>query len=421
MWRTLIKFLGAMTVVPLMVVHLRLTPRQRMHAKMIRFLIQSLGVVPIKISQLYSNLYFYQYSDSHRPLLLEELYTLQDSCRTHSDAFTKETLHSSPALSAMIQQWDPSPLASGSIAQIHRAKLYDENAKEEQEVVIKVRHPGVKRDFEEWMRVVRLYMTLIDMIPTWIDPPSVGDVFSVMVALENQLDLRVEGVNLRQYHAWYCSSSATGSLRVRIPKVYAAEEDLLVLEYIPKMSSTQFYNLSEKKQMELLTSLKLWMYDQVLVRNCIHGDLHDGNWGIVLSGEEVVVYDFGMVYRDLSMGHLLMTLLQMDTEAFHTEITRVLSTKRLPLQDIERIFEHYRREKKIDMHLIQSLMDIFQRNRIPVQSSLYLFFNLLIFVVSLQRSEWMRYGPDQIVKMDLVYARRIEGMEGTIPYLRKLL
>ena len=66
-------------------------------------------------------------------------------------------------------------------------------------------------------------------------------------------------------------------------------------------------------------------------------------------------------------------------------------------------------------------MDIIQHHRIPVQSSLYLFFNLLIFVISLQRSEWMRYGPDQIVKMDLVYARRIEGMEGTIPYLRKLL
>jgi predicted unusual protein kinase regulating ubiquinone biosynthesis (AarF/ABC1/UbiB family) len=163
------------------------------------------------------------------------------------------------------------------------------------------------------------------------------------------------------------------------------------------------------------------MYDQVLVRDCIHGDLHDGNWGIHASGGQVVVYDFGMVYHGLSMQRLLMMLLRMDHEAFHAELSRVLSTDRIPLQDIREVIDDYRQKNMIDIQLIQSLTDIFHRQRIPVQSSVYIFLNMLIFIVSLQRSEWMRYSPDQIVKMDLVYARRIHGMEGIVPYLRTLL
>lgn len=173
--------------------------------------------------------------------------------------------------------------------------------------------------------------------------------------------------------------------------------------------------------MELLTCLKLWMYDQVLVRDCLHGDLHDGNWGVMLSGKEVVVYDFGMVYSGLSMGPLLMTLLRMDSVAFHAEMCRVLATDRLPLEDIHTIFQRYRERKVMDRDLIDSLMRIIHKYRIPVQSSLYVFLNLLIFIISLQCNEWMRYSPNEIIKMDLVYSRRVPGCEGLFSHLQKIL
>jgi len=416
---TMTKFLGAMVVVPLSLVHLRMTPKNKIHARTIRFLIQSLGVVPIKISQWYANLYYYQFHEGVRPVLLKELYALQENCRTHPDAFTHRAIGSYPIASGLVKEWDPLPLASGSIAQIHHATLLDGK-----EAVLKVRHPGVKRDFEEWVNVLYVIMAILPRLPAWIDPPSVGDILSVVNALEDQLDLRIEGDNLRKYHEWYsadASENATGKLGIKIPEVYFAEDDLLILEYCPKMPTADFEKLSQKKQMELLTCIKLWMYDQVLVRDCIHGDLHDGNWGIHASGGQVVVYDFGMVYHGLSMQRLLMMLLRMDHEAFHAELSQVLSTDRIPLQDIREVIDDYRQKNMIDIQLIQSLTDIFHRQRIPVQSSVYIFLNMLIFIVSLQRSEWMRYSPDQIVKMDLVYARRIHGMEGIVPYLRTLL
>lgn len=177
MWRTILKFIGLFILLPLIYLHLWLCPRNKQQARFIRSLIQCLGVIPIKICQWYSNMYFYQYSETTRPILLDELYTLQEACRTHKASFTRQTLEASVHGSDLVIDWEEMPIASGSIAQVHRATLC--NGKE---AVLKICHPNVKRDYNEWVRVIQVWIHFLSWFPAWI---NMGNLKTVMIALEN--------------------------------------------------------------------------------------------------------------------------------------------------------------------------------------------------------------------------------------------
>lgn len=81
--------------------------------------------------------------DAFPPALCRQLTRLQAAAPTHSFAHTRReiqiALNSSSPLDKLFDSFDTLPLASGSIAQVHRAVYKG------QDVAVKVRHPNVAR------------------------------------------------------------------------------------------------------------------------------------------------------------------------------------------------------------------------------------------------------------------------------------
>ena len=100
------------------------------------------------------------------------------------------------ALLDVFDSFEPKPVASGSIAQVHKAVLKADNAHMGTVVAVKVRHPNVARLIDMDFRLMKLAATLADCIPaiSWLYVRDSVEQFSHTMAA--QAHLNVEGHHL---------------------------------------------------------------------------------------------------------------------------------------------------------------------------------------------------------------------------------
>lgn len=159
---------------------------------------------------------------------------------------------------------DQVPIATASIAQVHRAVLKS-NGKE---VALKIKKPNVdsilRRDFS---LLYRLF------------PNDV--MLEFKSSIERELDFNQEMQNLLIFGKIYQYSDT-----IIVPHVYTefSTRDMIVMDYLPSDTTVQ----SAKELITLFVN-------QLLYENYIHGDLHSGNIGKI--GDSIVLYDFGNVIR----------------------------------------------------------------------------------------------------------------------------
>jgi len=77
---------------------------------------------------------------------------------------------------------------------------------------------------------------------------------------------------------------------VIVPDVYYADENVLVMEYVPSTKITEVVGMNKQSLAWALTKSQIM---QVLTTGFFHGDPHPGNVGV--RGTSLVYYDFGMV------------------------------------------------------------------------------------------------------------------------------
>lgn len=166
------------------------------------------------------------------------------------------------------QSVDRKPIATASVAQVHRAKLNG------RDVVLKIKKPGINRQLEDDVNGLKM---LLQMFP-FVDPKFLDEFERT---LRKELDFKRELKNLIEFGEIYSQSSD-----VIVPKAYPAQctDDILVMEYAP----------SDKSPVRSKTLINLFI-SQLLFENVIHGDLHSGNIGT--RGSSVILYDFGNVIR----------------------------------------------------------------------------------------------------------------------------
>lgn len=106
---------------------------------------------------------------SSRPDIVPEQYTkilsrLQDAMPCSPVSAVRQVIEAElgAALSDTFSKFDDSPIASASIAQVHRASLREGG----QQVVVKVQHPGVAELMTADLADVRLLMRMI----AWLEP-----------------------------------------------------------------------------------------------------------------------------------------------------------------------------------------------------------------------------------------------------------
>lgn len=141
-------------------------------------------------------------SDMFPDALCQALSELHADAPAHSWKITQQTVEESlcipkGSINQVFQQFDKQPVASGSIAQIHKAIIHPTFQEEQGTLVaVKVRHPNVAKLIDMDFRIMAMLASIIDHLPGfgWLRIRQSLDQFSHTMAA--QAHLHVEGYHL---------------------------------------------------------------------------------------------------------------------------------------------------------------------------------------------------------------------------------
>lgn len=270
--------------------------RQIVHdspAKRLSHALWELGPTFIKLGQFLSTR-----ADILPEEYVRELSKLQDTVPPASREEVQKAVEKEfgRPLEEIFVSFAPDPLGSASIAQVHEARLLSG-----EEVVVKVRRPGVTETIAVDTAILRDIARFAEKHTTW------GKVYPLtdMVA-EFQRVLREEcDFIIEAQHAETFRRNLTGNEAVIIPRIFWAysKPGVLVLERIRGTKISDFDALDKQgfERRHLARLLAETVLQQMLLDGFFHGDPHPGNI-YVLPGEKIAFVDFGIV------GHLGPTL-----------------------------------------------------------------------------------------------------------------
>jgi ubiquinone biosynthesis protein len=251
--------------------------------------LQELGPTFVKLGQILATRV-----DLFAPEWIAEFEKLQDRAppAPYPEIHAQLTEDLGTAPGALFAAFDPEPLAAGSIAQVHRARLADGT-----EVAVKVRRPGIVPVVEADLR---LLARLADMLEARFPdlarfrPREVVRQFTA--TLRRELDLAAECRNAERVAANFRDRP-----EIVVPRVYWdwTRERVNVQAYVDGTPSRDLAGLDAAglDRRVLAHRGAQAMLKMVLVDGFFHADPHPGNV-FYLPGNRVAFIDFGMV------GHL---------------------------------------------------------------------------------------------------------------------
>jgi len=193
---------------------------------------------------------------------------------------------------------DDRVIGSGCIAQVYRGWVIAPDSGKEEEVAVKVIHPGVDALVAVDIDIMRTAAQMLSTIPTlkWLSLPDVVEDFALQMFW--QLNLRREAENLQRLHHNFINDAA-----IVIPEPYLdlCTRDLLVETFQPGVPITAFMESPEcddAAKQELSRLGMNSMAKMIFMDNFVHCDLHPGN--ILIAGKEsgklrMVFLDAGIV------------------------------------------------------------------------------------------------------------------------------
>jgi predicted unusual protein kinase regulating ubiquinone biosynthesis (AarF/ABC1/UbiB family) len=253
--------------------------------------------------------------DLFPPDVIKALANLRQDTPAHSMAHTRKILKDSfnCEIEEMFEEFDPIPVASGTVAQVHRARLrekYAEDAKIRgpegeliREVAVKVRHPHV---IEETFVDIDLMYKFLEFTHIFAVPFTKDD---FLHALQKQIDFKWEAHNLVQFTHNFKNEIRSGQLRFPVVSTDLLSTSVLLESWAPgKSVSSILCNVGEgfrekvvemreglKQKKRALASTLFDMSIKMFLRdNLVHGDLHAGNVMFDVVGDTCTVIDGGM-------------------------------------------------------------------------------------------------------------------------------
>ncbi|PSC71628.1 putative serine threonine-kinase abkC isoform A [Micractinium conductrix] len=201
--------------------------------------------------------------------------SLHDQAPVHSEGETKRAVEAAfkAPLEELFESFEAAPLASGSIAQVHRARLLVGGCT--QEVAVKVRHPGVARQIWQDFQLLRPLAALTAHVRSLRSLNLAESVSQFSHTMAAQADLRIEAAHLRRAFANF--SSVTSSVHVPRTVEGYCTEDVLVESFEAGQSVANFIRTPHPQNTQIValgvdTYLKMLLQD-----NFVHTDLHPGN------------------------------------------------------------------------------------------------------------------------------------------------
>lgn len=252
----------------------------------LRAALEALGPTFVKFGQILAT----------RSDLLDSSWT-DELDRLHSQASTLSWEQLAPQIRAdlkgdphsLFAEFDETPLAAASMAQIYRARLHSGEA-----VVIKVLRPGLAKTIQADLRLLTyLAETVEQQSPALARYRPRQMVRALATALAHELDLTHEGNNCERVAQQFAQQP-----NVVIPKIYWqwSSQRLLVQEFLPGIAPENPQQLAAAGLDGLLLArhgAQAFM-KMVLEHRLYHADPHPGNV-MALADNRVGFIDFGMV------------------------------------------------------------------------------------------------------------------------------
>jgi ubiquinone biosynthesis protein len=227
--------------------------------------------------------------------IADELAKLQDNVPPFPGAVARAMIERSygAPLDTRLRDFEETPLAAASIAQVHAARLADGR-----DVIVKVLRPGMKATIELDIEV--LY-TIAGMAERWWAPSRRLKPIEIVREYEktvlDELDLMREAANASQL-----KRNFAGSALLYVPEIYwdHCRTDVLVMERIHGIPIGDIARLTElgtdfKRLAENGVEI---FFTQVFRHNFFHADMHPGNIFVLLDDPSMPRYaavDFGIV------------------------------------------------------------------------------------------------------------------------------
>jgi ubiquinone biosynthesis protein len=259
-------------------------------ARRFRDTLADLGPTFIKLGQILSSR-----PDILPPDFISELSHLQDRAPPISIESVLRLIAQGLGRPAgeLFAQIDPEPLASASIAQVHRARLPDGES-----VVVKVQRPGIEEqirsDTDLLFYLARFLEGVIE--ETGIYTPT-GIVAEFRQAMLLELDFDNEASNIEEF-----AKSNAGREFVVIPRVMRTHSSRTVLT-LQELVGVKLKDVladpdaaAAIDRKELARRILDTSFHQLFADGLFHGDPHPGNV-IVMPGNRLGLIDFGLVGR----------------------------------------------------------------------------------------------------------------------------
>jgi ubiquinone biosynthesis protein len=267
---------------------------RRPRAERLRLALEGLGPLFVKFGQLLS---------TRRDLLPEdvadELARLQDRVPPFDSALAMREIERGLGrrIADVFSSFDPKPVASASIAQVHLGVLAH-GPHAGREVAVKVLRPGMLTVIDRDLQLLDVGAGMVEYL--WRDgrrlrPHDVVDEFRK--TLHDELDLAREAANASQLRRNFA-----GSPLLRIPEMYwdYCRENVLVMERMHGVPISQIDRLREAG-----VDLKKLSHDgveifftQVFRDGFFHADMHPGNIYVSVDPAELgryIALDFGIM------------------------------------------------------------------------------------------------------------------------------
>lgn len=189
--------------------------------------------------------------------------------------------------------FDPTPIASASIAQVHTATLADGT-----EVVVKIQRPGIGSRLAPDVAILERIAALAEISEYGRMLSARHVVEDFAAGLDAELDFRNEAATMTE---WYdCLRGGPFGSRVRVPKVYdeLTTARVLTMEriYAVRIDDAAAVRAAGHDGVAVCRTLLLSLLESAFHGGLFHGDLHAGNV-LVDDAGRLVLLDFGIVGR----------------------------------------------------------------------------------------------------------------------------
>ena len=289
----------------------------------LRLALENLGPIFVKLGQVLSTR-----PDLLPPDYAAELAKLQDKVPPFDAELSRRQIEQSlgKPIEELYARFDPQPVASASIAQVHRAALFSG-----EEVAVKVLRPNLTKVIEQDLALMRFAAGCIERLfadGKRLKPREVVAEFDKY--LHDELDLMREAANASQLGRNFQNSDM-----LIVPKVFYdyCTSDVLTIEW---MDGTPISDIAKLKadgiDLHKLADYGVEIFfTQVFRDGFFHADMHPGNI-LVAADNRYIALDFGIVgtLTDYDKRYLAINFLAFFNRDYHRVATAHIESGWVP-------------------------------------------------------------------------------------------